>query len=79
MYKRCTFVQVLSESVSRALILTGGPFVKETANFASMMDRFFDCLNVSNFTNGMKKKKPFQHPYRHKEDKRLKVIINGTY
>lgn len=66
-------VQVLSESVSKALLLTGGNEVKETANFVSLFDRFFDCLNVSNFTNGTKNRKPFQHPYRHSDDHRLKV------
>lgn len=41
--------QVLSESTSKALALSGGPDVQETARFVLMIDKFFDCLNVSNF------------------------------
>ena len=43
---------MLSESVSKALLLTGGDEVTETANFVSLIDRFFDCFNVSNFNSG---------------------------
>ncbi len=67
------YLQVLSESVSKALQMTGGSEVEETARFALMMDRFFDSLNVTNFTNGIHKRKPFQLPYRSGSDKRLKV------
>ncbi len=50
--------------MSKALQLTGGPEVAETVN---LMDKFFDALNVSNYTNGdekagMKKRKEFQLP-----------------
>ena len=44
--------QVLNESVSKALVLTGGQEAQETAKFVALMDKFFDILNVSNFTNG---------------------------
>ena len=40
------FWQVLSESVSKALHLTGGEMASETAHFVGMVDHFFDCLNV---------------------------------
>ena len=53
--------------------LVVGEKALETAKFASTFDLFFDVLNVTNFTNGTRYKKPFQHPYRHKEDIRLKV------
>ena len=66
-------LQVLSESVSKALTLTGGSEVAETAHFINMMDKFFDTVNVSNYTNGIRKRKPFQHPYRSGKDFRLKV------
>lgn len=59
--------------MSKALVLTGGNEVKETARFVSMFDKFFDSLNVSNFTNGTRHRKPFQYPYRHGDDHRLKV------
>ena len=67
---------MLSDQVSAALRLSLKPEVQETANFVSIFDKFFDCLNVNNFTNGMSKRKEFQHPYRHSSDKRLKVLMN---
>eukprot|EP00731_Ephydatia_muelleri_P009106 Em0004g1444a len=66
--------QVLSESVSQALHLTGGDEVSETAHFIGMMDRFFDALNVHNFSNGSKALKPFQLPYTSATDFRLKWL-----
>ena len=45
----------------------------ETARFVSLFDKFFDMLNVSNFTNGAKKLKPFAQPYRGPHDFRLDV------
>ena len=47
--------------MSQALHLTGGDEVSETAHFIGMMDRFFDALNVHNFSH--KALKPFQLPY----------------
>ena len=66
-------MQVLSESVSKALTLMGGEKTKETAKFTAYIDKFFDSLNVSNFCNGKKKRKPFQEPYRSSSDFRLTV------
>lgn len=70
--------QVLSESVSKALVLTGGQEAQGTATFVSMFDKFFDLLNVSNFTNGTRYRKPFHHPYRNSDDVRLKVSLYAT-
>ena len=42
---------MLSESVSKALIKYGGDEAKESALFAHTLHNFFDCLNVSNYTN----------------------------
>ena len=53
--------------------MSGITEVKGTAEFVLMFDKFFDALNVSNFTNGTRYNKDFLHPYRHKEDKRLNV------
>ena len=39
-----------------------------------MMDKFFDCLNVTNLVNGRYKRKSFQDPYTSKDDFRLKVL-----
>lgn len=50
-----------------------GSEAKETAKFVALFDKFFDLLNVSNFTNGTRKLKNFQHPFRHADDFRLSV------
>lgn len=74
----------MSESVSKALYLTGGNAASETAMFISKMDQFFDCLNVSSLTMGKFKRKPFLNPYRSKDDFCIKVhmymqTLSGTY
>ena len=56
--------------------MTGMTEVEGTAKFVLMFDKFFDALNVSNFTNGTRYHKDFQHPYRHKEDKQLNVSLS---
>ena len=47
--------------------------------FTATFDKFFDALNVSNFTVGVHQRKPFQLPYRSKDDFRLKVNIVCVY
>ena len=64
---------MLSESVSKALKLRGGHETEETARFLLMMDKFFDCVNVHNFTHGFRAAKPFQMPYWSADDQRVKV------
>ena len=66
-------MQVLSESVSKALSLYGGEEATETPIFADMFDKYFDCLNVCNFTNAKRHRKVFQNPYRSSKDFRLTV------
>ena len=61
--------------MSQALTLVGGENVIETAKFVSMMDKYFDTLNVSNFTSGKQKRKPFQNPFRSPDDFRLVVSL----
>ena len=53
--------------------LTGGDEVTETVRFIEMFDKFFDCLNVNNFTTGHHKRKMFKLPYKSATDFRLKV------
>ena len=72
-------MQVLSETVSKALESTGGDEASETAKFVKMIDQFFDCLNVTNLTNGKHKRKSFQDPYTSADDFRLKVMCNEYY
>ena len=47
----------------------------ETALFAATFNKFFDILNVSNFTNGTRYRKPSMHPYCYGDDERLKVCV----
>ena len=63
----------MSETVCKALRVTGGAEASETAKFIEMVDKFFDCLNVSSFSKGKLKRKPFLQPYRKSNDFRLKV------
>ena len=68
---------MLSESVHNGLKSRGGDEASQTAKFALMMDRFFDSLNVHNYTEGIHKRKPFQLPYISEKDRRLKVGYDG--
>ena len=61
--------------MAAAIRLCGGDDAIETANFIEKMDKFFDCFNVSTFTVGKHKRKPFLDPYRTKTDIRLAVSI----
>ena len=72
------FFQVLSESVSKALTLTAGSEVQKTARFVLMFDKFFDLLNVRNFTEGARNRKPFPYPYHKGDDQRLQVMSSVT-
>ena len=47
---------------------------KSTIKFVGMMDRVFDCLNVSNFNKGRFGKKELD-PYKSPDDWRFKVCI----
>ena len=68
--------QVLSSSVAKALTLRFGSSSAATAQFIQLMDSFFDCLNVGNYTNGRNHRKHFQHPYTSHNDFRFKVCTN---
>ena len=61
-----------------ALRLTRDSEAEEFAHFAEMMDKFFDYLNVHNYTQGYHKHKAFQNLCRSLNGLRLKVhIINA--
>ena len=68
-------LKVLSNQVAIALENFGDEDATETAIFASMFNKFFDCLNVANFSAGKKKRDPFKSPYRSAEDFHLKVCM----
>lgn len=59
--------------MSKALYFSGNVDAFETAYFIDKMDKFFDTLNVSSFTQGKFKRKVFQQPYRSANDFRLVV------
>lgn len=66
-------MQVLSSTVSNALMLTGGDETRETSKFVALMDSFFDLLNVGDFTVDVRQRKMFKYPYRSSNDWRLDV------
>ena len=70
---------MLGSTVSKALRVAGGQEASETANFVEMMDCFFDCLNVRNYTSGKRSRNPFKQPYRTSSDFRLNVCTVHTY
>ena len=48
--------KVLSEQVAHALDRTDRDDVSETVKFVRYMDKFFDCLKVTNFNTGYHKR-----------------------
>ena len=46
--------------MSKALVLFCGDECNETSQFVEMMDKFFDALNVHNYSHGSRALKPFQ-------------------
>ena len=45
--------KVLSQSVATAIKLGGGEEASETAKFVEMCDKWFDAMNVHNYTQGI--------------------------
>jgi len=62
--------QILSSSLANVMSHYYPEF-KTTATLCHFMDSFFDCLNVRNQSEGVKKQKPFLEPYRKPDDSRL--------
>lgn len=58
--------------MSNALIFSRKPHVTETAKFLDMMNKFFDCLNVTNPNTGAHKRNKFIDPWK-ANDFRVKV------
>jgi len=56
----CVGVQVMSDSVFKALLLTSGSGAFETSLFIGKGDKFCDRLNVTSYRKSIKTKKPFQ-------------------
>ena len=68
--------QVLSSSVSIALNSFGPHDAAGTALYCEMFDKFFDCLNVRNFTEHITKQKPFLKPYSSINDERFDWLLD---
>ena len=66
--------QVLSETVGKVIEHFGPPEALETSKFCIMIDKFFDCLNVSNTHEYKTKKKEFLKPYEDLNDPRFAFI-----
>jgi len=74
----------MSATVAKAVRIMGGAAAEETANFIEMVDKLFDCLNVSSLSKGRRQAKLFVRPYERPTDFRLRVqlfcyIIYGIY
>ena len=52
------------------------PSMECTARFVQMIDKMFDCLNV---TDGKRTRNCFKQPYRAQSDFRLKVYYPSMY
>lgn len=63
--------QVLSASVAAVLREFGTPEMQATAKLCSMIDSFFDCLNVRSTKEHERKRKPFLAPYTSQNDARF--------
>ena len=66
--------QVLSESVGVCLKEFGPPEAQGTAEFCQWFDKFFDCFNVRNTVEHIRKRKEFLAPYQSPHDKRFKWL-----
>ena len=64
---------MLSNTVAKALEMSGGSKAEETAHFVTMFNNFFDCLNVRSFTAGQHSRNSFKSPYWSSKDFRLTV------
>ena len=53
--------------------MAGRTETEATTTFVELVDKFFDCLNVGNFTDGKRTRNPFKQPYRSASDFRLRV------
>ena len=54
---------MMSETVAKAINLMEGDKPKETVKFIEMVDKLFDCMNVSSLCRGRLKRKSFAQKY----------------
>ena len=65
----------MSETVAKAIYLTGGDEAKEIAKFIEMVDKLFDCMNVSSLSRRNLQRKPFVQPYHNAND--FQIAVSG--
>ena len=70
--KHISFNQVLSRTTASALVSQGRHDTKSTINFITIIDKVFDCLNVSKINKGRHGKKELE-AYKSADDWRFKV------
>lgn len=70
--------QVLSSTVSKVLQNFGPAESAGTVTFCSMMDNFFDIMNIRNTTEGAHKAKPFLVPFTSANDYRLALLMTES-
>ena len=68
--------QVLSSTMAAVLTKFGAPEASATAKYCSMMDKFFDCLNVRSLQEHERKRKPLPAPYTDINDERFTFLEN---
>ena len=68
--------QVLSETVATVMSNFGSLDSAGTAKFISVIDKFFDCLNVRNCKEHLEKMKPFLKPSDSVDDPRFDWLKN---
>lgn len=68
--------QVLSSSMSNAIIARNLPSLKGTAEFCDYFDKWFDCLNGRYLNEGTNKRKPNLEPYSNLDDPRFVWLEN---
>ena len=61
--------------MAAAIRFTGNPAAQKTAEFIDLVNKFFDCLNVTNFDEGKHTRNCFKDPIR-PGDFRLKVVLS---
>ena len=63
--------QVLSDTVSNVIESYYPAYMQKTAELCKFADKFFDCMNVRNHSEGLTKRKPFLEPYKNVNDERF--------
>ena len=73
---------MLSQSVATAIKLRGGDEASETAKFVEMCDKWFDAMNVHNYTQGILVSKIFNnltHEYNYIQGIRTRKDFQRPY